>query len=122
MELSGCSYDALNDIPLVERLMVDAVTEGGGTVVDTLLHHFSPHGISGVVVIKESHFAIHTWPEYGYAALDLFTCSPGIVIDTVMDRMTVGLQATDTALKELDRGKDELFSRTAPLQEHDKDE
>jgi S-adenosylmethionine decarboxylase proenzyme len=43
-------------------------------VVDEVFHKFNPHGISGVVVIQESHLTIHTWPEYGYAAVDVFTC------------------------------------------------
>jgi spermidine synthase len=54
--------------------MVDAALKAGATVINSTFHHFSPYGVSGVVVIQESHLAIHTWPEYGYAAVDLFTC------------------------------------------------
>ncbi len=54
--------------------MRQAAEEAGATIVDSSFHRFLPHGISGVVVIAESHLAIHTWPEYGYAAIDLFTC------------------------------------------------
>jgi S-adenosylmethionine decarboxylase proenzyme len=54
--------------------MMGAATAMGATIVEQVFHHFSPHGVSGVVVIAESHLAIHTWPEYNYAAVDLFTC------------------------------------------------
>lgn len=54
--------------------MVNAAEHCGATVVEKNFHMFSPYGVSGVVIISESHLAIHTWPEYGYAAVDLFTC------------------------------------------------
>lgn len=54
--------------------MLGAAVACGATVVDKKFHHFSPFGVSGAVIIAESHLAIHTWPEYGYAAVDLFTC------------------------------------------------
>ncbi len=54
--------------------MKRAAIECGATIVNSVFHTFNPHGVSGVVVIAESHLAIHTWPEYGYAAVDVFTC------------------------------------------------
>jgi S-adenosylmethionine decarboxylase len=54
--------------------MVDAALEAGAEVREVAFHKFSPQGVSGVVVISESHLAIHTWPELGYAAVDVFTC------------------------------------------------
>jgi spermidine synthase len=59
--------------------MEEATKIAGATIVQSVFHLFNPHGVSGVVVIAESHLAIHTWPEYGYAAIDLFTC--GEVVD-----------------------------------------
>ena len=64
----------MNDVSAIERDMVAAAQKAGATVINSTFHHFSPYGVSGVVVIQESHLAIHTWPEYGYAAVDLFTC------------------------------------------------
>ena len=64
----------MNDVAAIERDMVGAAQKAGATVINSTFHHFSPYGVSGVVVIQESHLAIHTWPEYGYAAVDLFTC------------------------------------------------
>jgi S-adenosylmethionine decarboxylase proenzyme len=68
----------LDSTSLVERCLTEAVREANATVVETVFHRFSPHGVSGVVVIAESHVSIHTWPEHGYAAVDVFTCSDQI--------------------------------------------
>ncbi|MEO1069555.1 MAG: adenosylmethionine decarboxylase, partial [Cyanobacteria bacterium J06638_6] len=70
VEFFGCSADILNDVPLIESSMVGAAADAGATVISSVFHHFSPFGVSGVVVIQESHLAIHTWPEYRYAAVD----------------------------------------------------
>ena len=78
-EFYGCPPEVLNDIQRIERTMVDAALEAGAEVREVAFHKFSPQGVSGVVVISESHLAIHTWPELGYAAVDVFTC--GEVVD-----------------------------------------
>ncbi|MBI4351203.1 MAG: adenosylmethionine decarboxylase [Elusimicrobia bacterium] len=77
LELYGCSAAALSSVPEVQAAMLKAAGAAGATVIDSIFHHFKPHGVSGVVVIAESHFAIHTWPEHRYAAVDLFTCGAG---------------------------------------------
>lgn len=74
VEFMGCEPHIMNDVSGIERDMVGAAQKAGATVINSTFHHFSPYGVSGVVVIQESHLAIHTWPEYGYAAVDLFTC------------------------------------------------
>lgn len=73
-EFYGCPAEILNDIQRIERTMVDAALEAGAEIREVAFHKFSPQGVSGVVVISESHLAIHTWPELGYAAVDVFTC------------------------------------------------
>ena len=73
-EVYGCPFDVLNDVKKVEEIMVTAALEAGAEVREVVFHKFSPQGVSGVVVISESHLAIHTWPELGYAAVDVFTC------------------------------------------------
>jgi S-adenosylmethionine decarboxylase proenzyme len=70
-----CDPAVLDDEGAVRGCMIDAARLAGATIVSECFHRFSPHGISGVLVIAESHLAIHTWPEHGYAAVDLFTCS-----------------------------------------------
>ena len=74
VEFMSCDPHIMNDVSAIERDMVAAAQKAGATVINSTFHHFSPYGVSGVVVIQESHLAIHTWPEYGYAAVDLFTC------------------------------------------------
>jgi len=73
-EVYGCRFEALNDIKFVQDVMINAALEAGAEVREFVFHKFSPQGVSGVVVISESHLAIHTWPELGYAAVDVFTC------------------------------------------------
>ena len=86
LELSGCPIGNLTDREFVENALLDAARKSGATIVTTAFHTFNPHGVSGVIVIAESHLAIHTWPEAGYAAVDVFTCG-----DRVMPREAVRL-------------------------------
>ncbi len=74
LDMVGCSFQLLDDIDQVRSLLLKAATEARATVLGHSFHKFSPQGVSGVVVIAESHISIHTWPEQGYAALDIFTC------------------------------------------------
>ncbi len=74
VEYFECNPELINDVPYIERAMVEAAEEAGATIINSTFHHFSPFGVSGVVVIQESHLAIHTWPEYGYASVDIYTC------------------------------------------------
>lgn len=74
LELSGCEFNFLNDLDFVKDTMRNAALEANTEVLELAFHKFSPQGVSGVVVISESHLSIHTWPEYGYAAIDVFTC------------------------------------------------
>jgi len=78
VEYYGCSKEILTDAARLEEVVVKAAKDAGATVLNSTFHHFSPVGTSGVVVIQESHLAIHTWPEFQYAAVDLFTCGDQI--------------------------------------------
>lgn len=73
-EAYECDPEVLDDIETVRDIMVDAALRAGAEIREVAFHKFSPQGVSGVVVISESHLAIHTWPEHGYAAVDVFTC------------------------------------------------
>lgn len=77
-DLYGCDADALDDVARIESYMLEAARVANATVISSQFHKFAPQGVSGVVVIAESHLAIHTWPERGYAALDVFTCGDTI--------------------------------------------
>jgi S-adenosylmethionine decarboxylase proenzyme len=73
-EYYGCDPVQLNDPERLRPLLEQAVVEGKATVIKTSLHQFSPHGVSGVVILAESHLAVHTWPEYGFAAVEILVC------------------------------------------------
>lgn len=74
-EFYKCNPITINDIHAVETIMTEAAGISGATIIKPFFHTFSPQGVSGIIVISESHFAVHTWPEYSYAAVDLFSCS-----------------------------------------------
>ncbi|RYD82166.1 MAG: polyamine aminopropyltransferase [Sphingobacteriales bacterium] len=78
VEYYDCEPEILSDVTLIEQYMVEAAKTAGATVINSTFHHFSPFGVSGVVVIQESHLAIHTWPEFGYASVDVFTCGDSV--------------------------------------------
>ena len=73
-ELSGCNAALLTDVDAVAEMMEQAALEANATPITKAFHRFQPQGVSGVVVIQESHLSIHTWPETGYAAMDFYTC------------------------------------------------
>ena len=73
-EFMGCPQGILDDLELLKKVLIEAANRSGSQVVTNTFFKFKPQGVSGVVVIKESHISIHTWPEYGYAAVDIFTC------------------------------------------------
>jgi S-adenosylmethionine decarboxylase proenzyme len=77
-EFYECDTDAINDVRIVEETLLNAAKKANATVIGSSFHLFEPHGVSGVVVISESHLAIHSWPEYAYAAVDIFTCGDDV--------------------------------------------
>jgi S-adenosylmethionine decarboxylase proenzyme len=93
-DLYDCDPKQLNDPEVICRLMVEAAQRAGAHIVGHSFHHFSPHGVSGVLILAESHFAIHTWPEHGYAALDLFTCGNTISADSCLPYLIEAFHST----------------------------
>jgi len=77
-EMFGCDACSLDDVDKVRDIVVGAAVKAGAEVREVAFHKFSPQGVSGVVVISESHLAVHTWPEFGYAAVDVFTCGESV--------------------------------------------
>jgi len=103
-EIYGCSFEILNDIKKVEEIMVKAALEAGAEIREVCFHKFSPQGVSGVVVISESHLAIHTWPELGYAAVDVFTCGERVNPWDACQYLTEHFQADEVHTTEIERG------------------
>jgi S-adenosylmethionine decarboxylase len=75
IELHECDRSALDDLDLVRDTLVEAAYRLGSTILDVSTHKFDPVGVTAIVMISESHLSVHTWPEHGYAAMDIFTCS-----------------------------------------------
>lgn len=85
IELFGCDKQSLEQERTVGTAMRTAAQESEATVVAESFHEFKPWGVSGAVIIQESHYTIHTWPEHGYAAVDLFYCGGTIHVDKAVD-------------------------------------
>jgi spermidine synthase len=111
VEFCDCDPAILNESKLIEAHMVEAASRAGATVISSTFHHFSPHGVSGVVVIAESHLAIHTWPEYGYAAVDLFTCGDECDPWNAFHYLKEAFEAKRSIETELRRGQLDLAGR-----------
>ena len=104
MELEDCNEETLNDLEAIREAMMTAADEAGATIMGESFHRFSPHGISGVVVIAESHLCIHTWPEYGYAAADIFTCGTTVQPEKAAEILVEKLGARKHSVQEIPRG------------------
>jgi S-adenosylmethionine decarboxylase proenzyme len=104
VEFYHCNPQVLNDREGIASAMGEAARLSGATVVEEVFHLFNPHGISGVVVIAESHLSIHTWPEYGYAAVDLFTCGDEIKPEKAFEHLRKLLEAESVSVMEMKRG------------------
>lgn len=101
LEINNCPETLLIEQETLQNALVEAAGAAGATVVKPVFHQFSPHGLSGVVVIAESHIAVHTWPEHGYAAVDIFTCGdPDVAarIQTEIERRFAPAQVSSRTL------------------------
>jgi S-adenosylmethionine decarboxylase len=104
VELYDCNKKVLNDLSFLRKAMMDAAIEGGAEVLGHSFHNFSPQGVSGVVIIAESHLSIHTWPEYGYAAVDVFTCGTAVQPEKAAEALISKLGSRNHSLMEIPRG------------------
>lgn len=111
VEYYGCKTELLDDVEFVRQRMREAAIAAGATIVGDIFHHFSPYGVSGVVVIAESHLAIHTWPEYGYAAVDLFTCGDEVNPYLGFNLLKEVFQSERYSVQEIRRGMEDEIGR-----------
>jgi S-adenosylmethionine decarboxylase len=103
-ELDGCDSGLLSDPARMRRILLDAAKEAGATVLSNNMYKFSTGGVSGFVFLAESHISIHTWPEHGYAAMDIFTCGKHTVPDLACAYLVDRLGATGLQVSVMDRG------------------
>lgn len=95
----------------IEKIMNEAAKKAGATIIKSLFHHFNPYGVSGVIVIAESHLTIHTWPEYQYAAVDIFTCGDSVTPWKAFEYLKEEFNAKESQTREIMRGEDKLIKK-----------
>jgi S-adenosylmethionine decarboxylase len=113
IEFCSCNRQKLDSVDYLEKIMSQAASVAGATVLKTAFQDFNPQGVSGVVVIAESHLTIHTWPEYGYAAVDIFTCGTKVDPWKAVGFLKQELESDSVQVKDFKRGlpdQDENFS------------
>ncbi len=89
---------------LLKSILVTAAEKAGATIVECCFHQFSPHGLSGVVVIAESHLAAHTWPEHQALCIDIFSCSDKIEAQVAIEFIAEQVKAGKVNQRIMDRG------------------
>ncbi len=102
-EFYGCDCGLLNDPEAIRERMIQAAVRTGVTMVGEVFHQFAPQGVSGTIVIAESHMSVHTWPEKGYAAVDIFTCG-GIDPRPGFELLAETLRSESFRMQEIVRG------------------
>jgi S-adenosylmethionine decarboxylase len=104
IELWSCNRQKLDNLDYLEKIMAQAAEIAGATVLKTAFQDFNPQGVSGVVVIAESHLTIHTWPELGYAAVDIFTCGSKVDPWKAAGFLRQELEAQEVEVRDFLRG------------------
>jgi len=104
LDLKDCDKEVINDLDFLKDCLHEAAIQCGATVVGESFYQFSPRGVSGVVNIAESHISIHTWPEYSYAAVDVFTCGDDVKPEEAAKLIIQQLQSKNHSSIELRRG------------------
>lgn len=104
VEFYDCESAHINDVEYIEEAMLGATKAAHATIISHNFHKFSPYGVSGVVVIAESHVAIHTWPEYNYAAVDIFTCGDTIDPWIIQEYLKDAFSSQNVSSMEMKRG------------------
>ena len=104
IELKECNPEILKSLEKVRSIMVSAAKEAKATIIDISFREFNPFGISGLIVIAESHLTIHTWPADGYAAVDIFTCGDVIKPEIAALYIIKHLECNNPSIVEMKRG------------------
>lgn len=102
IDLYKCQAD-LNDETAILTLLTEAAKKAGAHVLQASVHRFSPMGCSVVIILKETHISLHTWPEFGFAALDIFLCGESLDPYIAWDFIKEHLKPKDFTIKELPR-------------------
>ncbi|MBN1225116.1 MAG: adenosylmethionine decarboxylase [Candidatus Aminicenantes bacterium] len=107
VEASGCDPKIISDVAKVQQILVKAAEISGAKVWAVSFHKFPPFGVSGVIVISESHISAHTWPEFRYGALDFYTCGDSVDPEKGLFYAVEAFGASSSHITEITRGIDE---------------
>ncbi len=107
VEIQGAEPSALDDAERIEKLLIEAAIRAGARVVQAAFHRFQPEGVTGFLLLEESHLSIHTWPAQGYAAVDFYTCG-GADPQRAMAFLAEGLGARQVEWLSVQRGQRKL--------------
>lgn len=108
VDLYGCQPSSIDDVDYIKNVIHQVCERIGAGIVEECYHKFTPIGISAVAVITTSHISIHTWPEYGYAAVDVFSCQediPGEICRLLADLLKAEQIETKLIRRELCKGR-----------------
>lgn len=108
VELNDCDRELLNNLDAIRDIMLTAAVGCGATILGESFHRFSPQGVSGVIIIAESHLTIHTWPEHGYAAADVFTCGTTVVPEKAVEIIIKRFAPKSHSVMQMFRGTVEM--------------
>ncbi|RLE72919.1 MAG: adenosylmethionine decarboxylase [Thermoprotei archaeon] len=104
IEASGCDPKILTDANALKKILLEAARVGGMDVRSTYFYKFTPQGVSGMVIVSESHISIHTWPEKGYAAIDVYTCDTNSKPEKTVNYILEKIKAEYAHITEIERG------------------
>ena len=99
LELYECDPSRLDDEAFLRTSITTAAKSAGATLLNLITHHFVPQGVTGLALLAESHISIHTWPESGYAAVDVFTCGDHTMPEQACAVLSEALQSKRQALR-----------------------
>lgn len=102
VDLYGCDVNIVNSLEMITTIARDAIREIGADIVEECFHQFEPQGITYIALISTSHFSIHTWPEHGYAAIDIFSCDKAVP-DMITKRLKEAFGAKHYQVKAFER-------------------
>ncbi|MCZ6710168.1 MAG: adenosylmethionine decarboxylase [Gammaproteobacteria bacterium] len=105
VDFLDCDPEVLKFVDPMREILLRAAKECKATVMDDLFHQYEPFGVSGVVLIAESHLSVHTWPEDGFAGLDIFTCGAEMEPEVAVEIMKREFSAGEAVVKTLVRGQ-----------------
>lgn len=106
-ELNTCDYELLKDKQFIETIVKAGVEKSGASIIQAYFHNFAPEGVSGVILLSESHASIHTWPDKGYASIDIYTCGEHVSPHIAYEYIASQLKAQSTKITTLTRGIDQ---------------